>query len=252
MKAVLISLSFNGRLFIIAKAKLVQQVPLAESLLSIDVASATLCLLILLLVGDQQLLNLRIDHLLALRLLLPLRLLVVHERSWLDTEVTAIILQLFQQGKVGVAGSTIGVGLDLSRGGSLSCFLHASHHGAELQNLGVRSHTTTHGKSHLHVIGLLLRLPHRTGRSLDQILQLLVAKFEGHAVSVIEVLVLHTLRAHSNGSIDQDLAGALLEEFHLGLSKVEHFIVIFLLAFRRLLCLLLLSIIFRFDIFLRH
>ena len=66
----------NDRLLIVTESELVKQVFLAQSFLSINIASSPLGLLILLLVGDEKFFDLIIDHFLSLSLFLLTRLVV--------------------------------------------------------------------------------------------------------------------------------------------------------------------------------
>lgn len=88
-----VSLLLDDGLFVVTESKFVEEVLLSESLLCVEVSCAPLSLFVFLLVGDEQLLNLAVNHLLAPSLLL-LRRLVVEQSSWLDAEVRAIVLEL--------------------------------------------------------------------------------------------------------------------------------------------------------------
>ena len=90
------SLLFNHRLLVITEAEFVEQVLLSKRLFRVNVSSAPLRLLVLLLVRDQQLLDLVVDHFFPLRLLF-LHRLVVQQRCRLNRKVRPIVLKLFEQ-----------------------------------------------------------------------------------------------------------------------------------------------------------
>ena len=159
------SLSLNIWFLVITKSELVKQIFLAQCFLSIHIVGSALRLFVLLFVVDEQFLNFLVYHLLSLGLFL-FWLLAVEQCRWLDAEFRSIIFKLFQESQLWTALLAISNRWK----GSWLIFLRLLHivdHGAELQNLRVGGHTPAHCKSHLHVVGLLLRHADTAGRSLD-------------------------------------------------------------------------------------
>ena len=93
---------FNSGLFVVTETELIKQVLLAQCFFGINVASPALSLLILLLVSDQQLFNLLVNHHLSLGLRF-FTWLVVEQSCRLDAEVRSIALELLEQGDVRAA-----------------------------------------------------------------------------------------------------------------------------------------------------
>ena len=100
--------------------------------------------------------------------------------------------------------------------------LHVADHVAELEDaLCTGDDTATHRKGHLHIVWLLLSHADISSRSLDQILQLLVAELERQGLAIVEILLLHLDSVPTQWSINQNLSRSLLEELHFSFAEIE-------------------------------